>query len=146
MCGVHFFSYRPEKPFLGKSGQKIKIVIVCLNLVPRLIWICGIQWCSLFLFLTINIFLGQIWSKNSKLFKGKFDTKRSGGVYFICFRMFLSYFAEVIECLLMFLLNGLLDLAWIWCALPIIWNSKQYGVFAFHLTYQIKFTQPHPGY
>ena len=75
MCGVHFFSYRPEKPFLGKSGQKIKIVIVCLNLVPRLIWICGIQWCSLFLFLTINIFLGQIWSKNSKLFKGKFDTK-----------------------------------------------------------------------
>ena len=49
--------------------KKTKIVSLSWNLVPRLIWINGIQWwCSLFLFLTINIFLGQIWSKNSKLF------------------------------------------------------------------------------
>ena len=69
ICGVHFFCFRSGKPFLGRSSQKIKIVSLSWNLVPRLIWISRIQWwCSIFLFLTINIFLGQIWSKNSKLF------------------------------------------------------------------------------
>ena len=68
-CGVHFFCFRPEKPFLDKSSQKIKIFSLSWNLVPRLLWISRIQWwCSIFLFLNINIFLGQIWSKNSKLF------------------------------------------------------------------------------
>ena len=62
ICGVHFFYFRPEKPFLGKSGQKIKTLSLSWNLVPRLIWKWGIQWwwCLLFLFLTINIYLGQI--------------------------------------------------------------------------------------
>ena len=51
--------------------QKIKIVSLSWNLVPKLIEICRIQrWWSHFLFLTINILLGQIWSKNSKLFFG----------------------------------------------------------------------------
>ena len=79
ICGVHFFCFKPENPFLGESGQKIKNL--SWNLIARLISICRIQWwCSLFLFLTINIFLGQIWSKNSKSFdeseiwyKGEFE-------------------------------------------------------------------------
>ena len=33
------------------------------------------RWSSLFLFFNINIFVGYIWSKYSKLFKAKFDTK-----------------------------------------------------------------------
>ena len=69
ICGLYFFCFRPEKPFLDKSGQKIKIASLSWNLVPRLIWISEIQsWSSIFLFLTINIFIGQIWPKNSKLF------------------------------------------------------------------------------
>ena len=43
---VHFFCFRPEKPFLGKSGQKNQNSL-SWNLVP-IIWICGIQWCSFF--------------------------------------------------------------------------------------------------
>ena len=55
ICGAHFFCFRPEKPFLGKSGQKIKIIILSGNLVLRLIWINRVLWWySLFLFLTIN--------------------------------------------------------------------------------------------
>ena len=51
ICGVHFFCFGREKPFLGKSYKKIKIVSLSWFLVPRLIWICGIHWwCSLFLF------------------------------------------------------------------------------------------------
>ena len=37
------------------------------NLVPRLIGICRIQWCSIFLFLIGITLFGQIWSKKSKL-------------------------------------------------------------------------------
>ena len=49
--------------------QKIKIVRLNTNSVPRLIWICRIQWgCSLFLILILNIFFGLICSRNSKLF------------------------------------------------------------------------------
>ena len=81
ICGVNFFCFRPENPFWENLVQKIKIVSLSGNLVPRLIWICGVQWwCSLFLFLTINIFLGHIWSKNSKLFKVKFDTKANSNM------------------------------------------------------------------
>ena len=91
ICGVHFCSFRREKPFLGKSGRKnqssqfklkfgtktklnkpnsmmmstfsvfdykylswpnlvqnLKIVCSKWNLIPRLIWICKIQWWCLF--------------------------------------------------------------------------------------------------
>ena len=34
----------------------------------------------IFLFLTIYIFPGQSWSKNSKLFKVKFDTKTNSNM------------------------------------------------------------------
>ena len=51
-------------PFWANLVQKIKIVTLCWNLVPRLIRICRIQWCcSLFLFSSGNSLLGQIWSK-----------------------------------------------------------------------------------
>ena len=134
----------------------MKIVSLSWNLVPRLNWICGIQWwCSLFLFLTINVFLGQIWSKNSKLFvqseiwyKDQFQYKKfNGGVYFICFRIFLSHFAKVIEGLLMFLLNVLFDLN---DELDVVCQSfaTQNTSASFYSisTYQIKFYLPHPGY
>ena len=56
--------------------QQTKIVSFSWNLVPKLIPIRRIQWwCSLFVYLSINILLGQIWSKNPKLFEVKFDTK-----------------------------------------------------------------------
>ena len=65
-------------------------------MVQKRIWICRFQWwCKLFLFMTINILLGQIWSKNSKLFvQSEFwykdlleNSKFNGGVYFICFTL-----------------------------------------------------------
>ena len=66
---VFTFSVLNQKNLFGVNlVHKIKIVSLSWNLVPRLIRICGIQcWCSLLLFLTINV-LGQIWSKNRKLF------------------------------------------------------------------------------
>ena len=59
------FSVLDQKnPFWVNLVKKIKIVSLSWNLVPRLIWISEIQWwCSIVLFLTINIFRGQIWSK-----------------------------------------------------------------------------------
>ena len=64
------FSVLDQKnPFWPNLVKKIKNVSLSWNLVPRAIWKCRIRWwCSLFWFLTINIVLGQIWSKNSKLF------------------------------------------------------------------------------
>ena len=49
--------------------QKLKVVSLSWNLVSTLISICRTQcWCSVFLFSTTrNTFLGEIWSKNSKL-------------------------------------------------------------------------------
>ena len=58
ICGAHFSCFRREKLFLNKSGQNLKTFSLSWNLVPKPIWVCEIQWlCSLFLFLTINIFL-----------------------------------------------------------------------------------------
>ena len=63
-----YFSVLDQKnPIWANLIKKIKIVSLSWNLVPRLIWISRIQWwCSIFLFLTINIFLGQIWSKTRR--------------------------------------------------------------------------------
>ena len=93
-------TWSKKSKFLVKAGvnlvRKIKIVSLSWSLVPILIWISGIQWLrSIFLFLTINIFLGQIWSKNSKLFvqseiwyKDEFEYAIfNGDIYFICFRL-----------------------------------------------------------
>ena len=51
-------------PLWVNLAQKIKVVSLSLNLVPRRIRICRIQrWCSLSLFSTRNTPFGQIWSK-----------------------------------------------------------------------------------
>ena len=55
------FCFRLENPFWVNMIQKLKSASLSLNLVPRLIWTCWIQWCcSLFVFLTINVLLKQI--------------------------------------------------------------------------------------
>ena len=67
------------------------------NLVPRLIWICGIQWwCSLFQFLTGDTSFGKFGPKNQNYqFELKFHTRliwicritsNIFGVLFFCFR------------------------------------------------------------
>ena len=44
---VFIFSvFDGKHPFWANVVQKIKIVSLRWNLVPRLIWICRIQWCS----------------------------------------------------------------------------------------------------
>ena len=49
--GVHFFCLDWKQPFWANVVQKIKIVSLSRNLVPKLIRICRIQWWySLFLF------------------------------------------------------------------------------------------------
>ena len=61
------FCFRQEKSFLDKFGtQKVKIVRLRWNFVPRLIWICRTQWrCSLFLFYTRNTLFGKQRKKKS---------------------------------------------------------------------------------
>ena len=54
-----------KNPFLGNLVRKIKIDSLSWNLIPRLIWICEIQWwCSVFQFMTGNTFLGKFGPKN----------------------------------------------------------------------------------
>ena len=53
---------------VAKNCLKSASAPLSWNLVPRLIWVCKIQWwCSLFLFLTRNTLFGQVWWKNSNL-------------------------------------------------------------------------------
>ena len=63
-------------PFWTNLFQKLKIVCLSRNLVPRLIQICRIQWrCSRFLFSTGNTFFREIRSETENfLFKLKFAT------------------------------------------------------------------------
>ena len=61
-----FYIFGWKYPVWDNVVQKIKIVSLRWNLIPRLIRICWIQWCcSLFSFLTGSALLGQIWSKLS---------------------------------------------------------------------------------
>ena len=54
------FSFLAGNTFLGKFGQKTKIITLSWNLVAGLIRICRIQWCcSLFSFSTENAPLGK---------------------------------------------------------------------------------------
>ena len=78
--GISIFCVFDRKyTYFWKFVQKIKIFCWSWNLESRLIWISGIQWWySFFLFLTIKIFLRQIWSKakvRNCLFKVKLGTK-----------------------------------------------------------------------
>ena len=51
--------------FLANLVQKVKIIRWSWNLLPRLIWVCRIQWCcSLFCFLIEIHFLGKFGSKS----------------------------------------------------------------------------------
>ena len=62
--------------FWANFVQKIKIITLSWNLVPTLIRACRIQWwCSFFLFLIGNTFLGKFAPKNRNChFKLKFGT------------------------------------------------------------------------
>ena len=64
-CSLFLFS---TEPFLGRFDPKNQNCQLSWNLVSRLIRICRIQWWySIFLLSTRSNFLGQIWSKKSKL-------------------------------------------------------------------------------
>ena len=69
-----FFVFDRKCPFWANLVQIVNIVSLRWNLIPRLIRICRVQWCSsLFSFLTGNTLFGQIWSKNQTYyFKLKF--------------------------------------------------------------------------
>ena len=66
---LFIFSVLDRKhPFWANLAQKIEVVSLSWNLIPRLIRISRIQWrSSLFLFETENTLLGQLWSKKLKL-------------------------------------------------------------------------------
>ena len=72
-CSVFDWKYL----FWVNLVQKLKIISLSWNFVPRLIQICRIPWwCSLFLFSTGNTFLGKFGPKNQNCqFKLKFGTK-----------------------------------------------------------------------
>ena len=53
--GVHYSCFQLKVSFLGKVGPKNKIDSLSLNLIPRLIGICRIQWSSSpFMFLSAD--------------------------------------------------------------------------------------------
>ena len=72
----NFFVSDRKYPFWENLVQNIKIVILSWNLIPRLIWICRIQWwCSLFYFRPETPFLLKFGPKNQNCqFKMKFGT------------------------------------------------------------------------
>ena len=92
-CSVFNWKYLSWVNFV----QKLKIISLSWNFVPRLIQICRIPWwCSLFLFSTGNIFLGKFGPKNQNCqFELEFRTRliwictimqKICGLYFFCFR------------------------------------------------------------
>ena len=77
--------------FLTNLVQKIKIVNLSWNLVPRLIRLCRTQWWYLlFLFLTGNIFYWQIWFRKSNLSNFSHNLLRPS--------QFLKKFMEILQC------------------------------------------------
>ena len=63
-----FFVFEQKYSFSANLVQKVKIIILCWNLVTSLIRICRIQWrSSIFPFVTRNARFGQILPKMSKL-------------------------------------------------------------------------------
>ena len=71
-----FFVFEWKCPFWANLVQKIKIVTLCWNLVPRLIRICRTHWCySLFCFWVEIPFLGKFGPKSQNChFKLKIGT------------------------------------------------------------------------
>ena len=134
------FSVLDQKnPFWVNLAKKIEIVSLSGNSVPRLIWICGVQWwCSLFQFLTGNTVLGKFGPKNQTCqFELKFGTRliwicrimqKICGVHFLCFgreKLFLgkSYKKIKIVSLSWFLVPRLIWICGIhwWCSLFLFW-------------------------
>ena len=80
MMMLTFCVLEREYLFWGNLVQKLKIVSLFWNLVPRLNWICKFKWwCLIFLFSIEIIFFGQIGPKNLNcLFKLKSGTYNVG--------------------------------------------------------------------
>ena len=67
-CSVFDWKYH----FWCEFGPKTQIIRLSWNILPRLIQICRNSWgCSLFLFLTVNTFLGKL-SKKIKIVSLRF--------------------------------------------------------------------------
>ena len=121
-CGTHtnlnmwnsmalfIFSVLDRKhPFWANLVQKIKVVSLSWNVVPRLIQICRIHcWCSYFPFYLGNSLFGQnlvqkikIVSLSRNLVPGLFEYgELNGAVHFFCFRQetpFLGKFGPKIQ-------------------------------------------------
>ena len=81
-------------PFQTKLIEKIKIVSLSWNFVPRLIWICRIQWSlSRFLFSTRNQLLGKLGPKNQNCqFKPKIGTQTSSNTKNLMMMFIFSVF------------------------------------------------------
>ena len=78
ICGVHSFCFRPEKPFLGKSGQVSQNYQFKQKFGTKTNWICGIWWWCSFFSVFDNKYLS--WAKWNCLFKVKLDTKTNSNM------------------------------------------------------------------
>ena len=76
MCGVHFFCFRPEKPFLGKYGQKNQNYQFKLKFGTK----TNLNMRNSMMMFTFS-FLGKFGPKiQNFLFKVKFDTKTNSNM------------------------------------------------------------------
>ena len=114
---VHFLLFGQKYPVWDKLVQKIKIVSLRRNLIPRLIQICWIQWCFSLFFV--------------------FERKRSSWTNFVQIVNIYSFFVSDQKCLFLenlvqnvkivsLRLNLLASLIWIWrtqrqCSLFCFW-------------------------
>ena len=115
-----FFRFQSEIPFLGKFGPKTRDLFFKVKFGTKTYMNVQKWWCSLSLFSTGSILLGQIWSKKSKLSVGlrwnlvprptqyaefkntvhvfpfQLEKPFDGDVHFFCFRPFLVSFEKYI--------------------------------------------------
>ena len=61
------FDFDRKYPFRANLVQKLRIINLGWNLIPRLIIYAEFWWCSLFLFSTGNTVLGQSWTNKTKI-------------------------------------------------------------------------------
>ena len=92
---VHFFLFARKYPFWANFVQKIKILSLSSNLVPKLIRICRIQWCDAhfycFCFSLEIPFLG-------KFGPDKFEyAEVDGGVHFFVFRSQIPFLGNLVQ-------------------------------------------------
>ena len=125
------FCVRPEIPFLGKFGPKIKIVSLNWNLVPRLMQICRIQWWFWFFpFSTMNTFFDKFGPKIQNclewnLVHGLIQISRIE--WFFRFRLEIPFFGNFVQKINIVSLSWSLvprlirisRIKW-WCLLPLL--------------------------